>query len=196
MPVRRTHEPHQASRGGLAGSDASGRTLLTVRQESRGRRREIGELGRCEVNGIGKRLYLAQQRGERTVGRARVALVRRPVTLVVVMMACTGVIVLMIGMLLRHPVVERLVTGRVFVHAELALHACTADRAQHGRCHCAPSRDQDSQQDQQPDANRFHVKQVSTHCAQRVSRCGGHPKPCHSDKVKREQPLCARHGER
>lgn len=45
MPVRKTHEPRQASRGGLNGSDGSGRTLLTVRDEAGRRGVEMREDG-------------------------------------------------------------------------------------------------------------------------------------------------------
>ncbi len=44
MPVR-THERHQASRGGLNGSDGSGRTLLAVRDEARRRSVEMWKNG-------------------------------------------------------------------------------------------------------------------------------------------------------
>jgi hypothetical protein len=46
MPMRKAHEPRQASRRGLNGSDGSGGTLLAVRDEARRRNVQVRKDGR------------------------------------------------------------------------------------------------------------------------------------------------------
>ena len=72
MPVR-THERRQASRGGLNGSDGSGRTLLAVRNKAQRRSVEVGENGRDALR-LGKRGLSAHHAGDGAERGAQVAL--------------------------------------------------------------------------------------------------------------------------
>src|SRR6185295_16667567 len=69
--VRWAHELHQASRGGRAGSDASGRTLLAIRQECRSWSGEFRKGGRGQPHrriDAGRRAW---QRGTRARRRTK-----------------------------------------------------------------------------------------------------------------------------
>ena len=74
MPVR-THEPRQASRGGLNGSDGSGRTLLAVRDKARRRSVKVREDRRGCLRNSGYCHISADQAGHRAESRTEVALI-------------------------------------------------------------------------------------------------------------------------
>ena len=75
-PVRRTHEPNQASSGGLSGLDASWGSLLAVREEARRRSREVGERHRSHVRRCWDGRQRTQQRRHRAEVTAQVALAK------------------------------------------------------------------------------------------------------------------------
>src|SRR5438445_13181819 len=99
MPVRWMHERCQTSRGGLAGSDASWRPLVTVREEAR-RRCGIGGKAygghhlRCR-----HRRKFAQQRCDGAEGHAKTALVGGAAVVMIVVfeagMVVAGVVVML-----------------------------------------------------------------------------------------------------
>ena len=98
--VRRTHEPHQASRRGLNRSDASWGTLLAVREKTRGRSRQRGESSvRCFAGSEDAR-ECADERRRRAERGAQIALVRLPAVAVVVLHAVVAL--MRIGMVVRH----------------------------------------------------------------------------------------------
>ena len=155
MPVRMTHEPLQASRGGLNGSDGSGRTLLTVRNEAGRRSVEMREDG-------GDRLRLssgsraADHAGHRAESRAQVALVGRvasagDVVVVGALKLDLGGSVTTARAMGVLPVVVRLLS-----HLNFGLHARARGRAHHGSSQRAPKREQHCHQHEEPDAKRFH----------------------------------------
>lgn len=158
---RRRREPDQASRGGLAGSDASGRTLGALGLESRGRRRK----GRKHRGGgaMGQRHSGRGTRHRRdgTAGRAEVAGVRARGAVVVVPGCRSAVIVVgaAIGMA-GVRLVGVATAGRHRHVLSIALGA-RMRRAQHGRSHHAPNGKHDSQQHEQQDANDSHGTKVS-----------------------------------
>ena len=192
---QRTSEPHQASRGGLSGSDGSGRTLLAVRDEARWRSGEVEKLDRTRVKRLHKRRHAAHKRRERTVGRTGIAGFRGRV--VVAGMAVVGRlggavmtahVVMTSWMLMRQGLVHRLVAGRVASHRMLHLHPRPGDWAQHGSCHRAPDGEQYSQQQQEPDTPSLHERKGSRRGLSPMNRIAGgfsQSRPSHSDKVKR-----------
>lgn len=153
MPVR-THERHQASLGGLNGSDASGRTLQTVRHEAR--RRSVEVRKRC-----GDRLRLSS-RGGATHHAGNGAESRTQVALVCGVASSKVVVVSMLGARLRlrlvvvRPLCVATVVVRLLSQHNLGLHTRACDRAHHGSSQRAPQREQHCHEYQEPDAKRLH----------------------------------------
>lgn len=69
----------------------------------------------------------------------------------VVAVVVSRAVVVMAGFVVVH-----VVMAGVLAMTQLALHARTANRAQHCRRHRAPDGEQDSQQEQQPDSSELH----------------------------------------
>lgn len=161
---RRTHEPRQASRGGLDGSDGSGWALLAIRDEARRRSQRGGEFDLRRDQRLGQLWSLARQGGETAIGRTHVAFVRCHAVLPIVMLPGTRMLNMVPGMVVGHAVLHGSITRRMVMQAKLACHATTAaaGRAQHGRGHRTPNREQDHQHQQQPGTNRLHDEQAST----------------------------------
>lgn len=141
-------------RGGLAGSDASGRTLLAVRQECQNRRRELGKgrwggLTHRELGG-----KAAHQRSDGAERRAHAALVR--CTRVVLVPACAVVVA---GVSVRR--LGRLGIS-VMAAAQMRFHlrADACGRAQHRRRHGAANGHQHHKQQEEPETIRLHEQQL------------------------------------
>ena len=157
-PVRWTHEPHRASRGGLSGLDASWRTLLTVREETRRRSKKVGERDRSEVWWHGNGGQRAQQRRHRAKVAAQVALAEP-----VMVTAGAGGVGVVPGMLMGGMLMFGMVCSahRVMIHFQhcrchAALTARKRRRTQHRSRDRTPNREQDGKQHQEPNTNGFH----------------------------------------
>jgi hypothetical protein len=159
MPVR-THERHQASRGGLNGSDGSGWTLLAVREEARRRRVEVREHrgdGLRRSNGHTG----ADEAGHGAEGRTEIALVRSAAGLV---RGATAGTVMADAMVVRSDLVvlvfvprrARFMAMRVLGQLNLGLKAKAAHRTQHARSQRAPNGEQHGKQKQEPEAKGLH----------------------------------------
>ena len=175
----RVHERHQASRGGLNGSDASRWALLAVGEEFRGRRPIGGEFRRRR-----RSLRQHERHGNRrtrgAAGGAGAAFVARIVRV-------TGC-----GVVLRVRVKDALAAGSgVIVKAvgdSRRLNVLRGGRARHGRGHRTPHRECECQKDQEPDAKGFHCAGVE----RKPSRSARwpHRRPCPHGKVnRRDEPL-------
>ena len=166
MPVR-THERHQASRGGLTGSDASWRALLAARDECRGRRRGGGKglsgglegrderHRRCREHVAGAAVC-AQGALAGVTGAAVIVMTRVRIELgmvaraVGVMLVNRRVLVFRhrAGMLERRMMVSQPRRGRAW--------------AQHASRHGSAKGNQHGQEHQQPDTNGFHGRERIT----------------------------------
>ena len=151
MHARRPRERLRASRGGLAGSGASGWALLAAREEARGRGEEIGEGHRRPV--------LRNRQPRRAAGHQRRG------TEVAAQMAFAGAVGLargfvtaVIGGLAHRMVVMR----RAGSDGQFALHAVQGRRTVHCRSDDAAHRQQRGEQQQQADAECLHAEKVST----------------------------------
>ncbi len=154
MPVRKAHEPRQASRGGLNGSDGSGRTLLAVRKEIRRRSGELRKNGRNLLRHSDWALTVYHP-GEGTKGRANIAPVGLAGAGMVVDTA--GVIDMLVCSRLTSLVRMTLRKGlRLASQLKHMLGAHTGGRAHHCSCQRAPKREQHRQKYEEPDAKRFH----------------------------------------
>lgn len=192
---QRTREPRQTSRGGLSGSDGSGRTLLAIRDEARWRSGEVEKLDCTRVKRLDKRRHVAHKGRERTVGRTSIAGFRGCVVMAGMAVVgrlggavVTACVVMTSWMLKQQGLVHRLVPGRVASHRLLHLHPRPGDRAQHGSCHRTPGGEQHSQQQQEPDSPGFHERKGSRRGLSPMKRIAGvfsQSRPSHSDKVKR-----------
>ena len=158
MPVRRTHGPHRASRGGPAGSEASGRPLLAVGEEARCCGSHARVAGRCQVARLGDARHVTQQRrgragrGTQIASVGLVGLVRKRQTVAPIQCAS-----------------GRLV-GAVHVAGQRVLNAlrghdarpvATRRRADHGSSQRTPHGEQHGKQHQQVDAQELHGRKTS-----------------------------------
>lgn len=155
MPVR-THERHQASRGGLNGSDASGWSFQAVGHEARGFNSPVRQ---CR----GRKLRpgeLREVRGNASDGaerRAEVALVRRLASVLSVRVICMrarsrNARVTMV----LHQVMTMAMAFGVVCQCHFLLNASACNVAHHGSSQRAPEREHQSQHNQKPDAKCSH----------------------------------------
>ena len=147
----RTHERHQASRGGLTGSDGSGWSVLAVRDEAR------RGYGRSGVQG-GLRPRMTQVGGGRRKGRQRT---RTGATIAIVSTPWRDVIVLLrmsiLGVVLRPVTMMRVVVptrlAEVLHHDVLRT---VLRETEHGSSHRAPDGEQQDHQEHQRNAHLLH----------------------------------------
>lgn len=158
-PVRDARAP-RASRGGRAESDASGRTLLPVRNEAQDRGGDGGKRRGGGVRRRGESGNGADQGGAGAAGCTQAACV-----------LCVGVA----GMLRRCGLCPRMAmcmcTGRgvivrmfrcgLSLHARMTLRARGRGGARHDRRHGAPHGDQHGKQQQKADAHGSHGGKAS-----------------------------------
>ena len=160
MRAQRMRERCQASRRGLNGSGASGRTLLAVREKARGRRGEVGERDRRQADRRRERRQAAHHRRQRAEGAAQVAFLHAAAVVVIACgafaMVMAGVVVCRRGVCQGHHrfVVMPVLHGRWRLH--LAAHA--RRRAQHCRSHRTANGQQQGKQHQQADAEGFQIR--------------------------------------
>lgn len=151
-PVRKTHELHQACSAGLTGSDASGWSLLTVREKARGADAQIGEvLGRLERFKHARKA--ADQRHHGAARCAQAALVLHRAVVRVRSSSLVATEVLMVRTVV--------VVGRLSTMGMSRPMGCNGWRAQHGSSHGSANRHQHGKQDQQPEAQQLHGYKVS-----------------------------------
>ena len=189
MPMRKAHEPHQASRGGLTGSDASGWALLAVRKEARSRSAERWERGRGRVVQLRNTGNVAHQRSRGAGCGAQVALVRvRLAVVLATILACAVVVdsVVMDARVFMYRICMVMV-GYIRLDLDgIGRYRSAGRRAGHGHRHRAPNGEQHGEQNQEPDAQELHRKSVSDGQRRVVyGRQFRHRKPCHRGKVKR-----------
>lgn len=150
MPVRRTHELHRACGAGLTGSDASGWSLLTVREKARGADAQIVKA----LGGLERFRDARKAADQRHHGAARGAQAALVLHRAVVMVRCSCLVAAKV--LMVHVVVGRLSTMGMSL-----LMRCSGWRAQHSSSHGSANRHQRGKQDQQPEAQQLHGYEVS-----------------------------------
>ena len=163
--LMRTHERHQASRGGLNGSDGSGRTLLTVRDKARRRSVKVREhrgdsLRRSDRDaGTHKAGHGAKRRTEVAfVGSAGVVVGAAAGVPVVSAMVLRGGGVVLLLM----PSGGHLMAVRVLGQLSLCLQAEASHLTQHAGRKCTSNREEHCEQQQEPKAESLHSSEVST----------------------------------
>ena len=166
--MRRTHERHQASLGGLTGSDGSGRSLLALRHEAR----DGGEGGRVEGRlrwwmppvrrRRGQWRQAAGTRAPTAVVRAgslRIGLLLNGRTIMcmlngrtVVRMLSDRTFVCMLSVVMR----RRGQAPSMMIHDHSFALEVALRQTQHGSSHRPPNGDQGNKQQQQPGSKESH----------------------------------------
>src|SRR5882672_8728407 len=127
MAVQKTHEPCQAYRKGLTGSDTLRRSLRAVTQEARGWRREVRKRGgrnirREEVGG-----QIAHQGRDRAKRRTQIAFVRAVRGSAMLMMTHAVIVMPHAMVVMRHRLMLGVMPDFLAMQDHFALHAGACD---------------------------------------------------------------------
>lgn len=152
--LMRTHERHQASRGGLNGSDGSGWTLLTVRDKARRRGVKVRE-HRGDSLRLSDRDACTHKASHGTERRTEVAFVGSAG--VVVGAAAAGVTtILRRGLMVLVLMPSHLMAVRVLGQLSLCLQAEASHLTQHAGRKCTSNGEEHCEQQQEPKAKSLH----------------------------------------